>query len=301
MSTAAAVAPVTPKSPKRWQADIALAGVALIWGSTFIVVKQALGDISTIYFLTLRFWLASVFMLAMFARAFRRAGLPAFFGGLRGGMIAGLFLWSGYMLQTFGLKYTSAGNSGFLTGLYIVLVPLLSAMWFRRWPRRREFLGILAATCGLALMTFPSIDVHLRMNKGDLLTLGCALAFACHLLVLGHYSQRGLLEAVALGQIVCTAALSTISLSVEPPRVTWTSGLIFALLLTSLFATAIAFALQTWGQRFTTPSRTALIFALEPVFALVVAVVVGGEKLTWAGVGGGGAILAAILIVELGK
>jgi drug/metabolite transporter (DMT)-like permease len=150
-------------------------------------------------------------------------------------------------------------------------------------------------------MTFPSLDVHHRMNHGDVLTMGCALAFACHLLILGHYSQHGLFEAVALGQIVCTAALSTVSLIVEPPRAAWSSGLVFAILLTSLFATAIAFALQTWGQRYTTPSRTALIFALEPVFALAVAVLAGGEKLTWAGVGGGGAILAAILVVELGK
>jgi drug/metabolite transporter (DMT)-like permease len=278
-----------------------LAGVALVWGSTFVVVKQALGDMSTVYFLAVRFWLASVIMLAMFAGAFRRAGLRAVRTGLAGGMIAGLFLWLGYMLQTFGLKYTSAGNSGFLTGLYIVLVPLLSAAWYRRWPRRREFLGIVAATCGLVLMTYPSLDVHHHMNHGDTLTVGCAVAFACHLLVLGHYSQRGLFEAVALGQIICTAALSTVSLIAEPPRATWTGGLVFAIVLTSLFATAIAFALQTWGQRFTTPSRTALIFALEPVFALVAAVLVGGERFTWAGVGGGSAILAAILLVEIGK
>jgi drug/metabolite transporter (DMT)-like permease len=301
VSAAETVAPVAPKRPKRWHADLALAAVALVWGSTFVVVKQALGDISTIYFLALRFWLASAVMFVMFARAFRRAGMPAVIQGLRGGVTAGLFLCLGYILQTFGLKYTSAGNSGFLTGLYIVLVPLLSAAWYRRWPRRREFLGILAATCGLALMTFPSLDVHRQMNRGDLLTIGCALAFACHLLVLGHYSKHGLFEAVALGQIVCTAALSSLALTVEPPRVTWTAGLVFALLLTSIFATAVAFALQTWGQRFTTPSRTALIFALEPVFALVVAVLIGGEKLTWAGVGGGTAILAAILLVELGK
>jgi drug/metabolite transporter (DMT)-like permease len=301
VSAAEAVAPVTPKHPKRWHADLALALVALVWGSTFVVVKQALSDISTIYFLALRFWLASAVMFVMFARAFSRAGWRAFWGGLRGGVTAGLFLCLGYILQTFGLKYTSAGNSGFLTGLYIVLVPLLSAAWYRRWPRRKEFLGILAATCGLALMTFPSLDVHRQMNRGDLLTLGCALAFACHLLVLGHYSKHGLFEAVALGQIVCTATLSTLALTIEPPRVRWTGGLIFAILLTSVFATAIAFSLQTWGQRFTTPSRTALIFALEPVFALVVAVLVGGETLTWAGVGGGTAILAAILLVELGK
>jgi drug/metabolite transporter (DMT)-like permease len=301
VSAAEAVAPVTPKGPKRWHADLALAFVALVWGSTFVVVKQALADISIIYFLALRFWLASVLLFVMFAPAFRRAGLPAVLGGLRGGITAGLFLCLGYILQTFGLKYTSAGNSGFLTGLYIVLVPLLSAAWYRRWPRRKEFLGIIAATCGLALMTFPSLDIHRQMNRGDLLTLGCALAFACHLLVLGHYSKRGLFEAVALGQIVCTAVLSTFALTVEPPRAMWTGGLVFALLLTSVFATAVAFALQTWGQRFTTPSRTALIFALEPVFALVMAVLIGGEKLTWAGGGGGAAILVAILLVEFGK
>ncbi|MGC2661330.1 MAG: DMT family transporter [Bryobacteraceae bacterium] len=301
MSTAAAVAPVTSKRPKRWQADVALAVVALIWGSTFIVVKQALGDISTMYFLALRFWLASAIMLVIFARAFHRAGMRTVMTGLSGGMAVGLFLWLGYVLQTFGLRYTSAGNSGFLTGLYIVLVPVLSAAWYRAWPRRREVLGILAATCGLALMTFPSLDVHHRMNFGDLLTIGCAVAFACHLLTLGHYSRHGLLEAVALGQISCTAILSTGSLIVERPSAHWTPELVFAIVLTSVFATAVAFALQTWGQRFTSPSRTALIFALEPVFALVVAVAAGGEKLTWFSIGGGAAILTAILLVEFRK
>ena len=287
--------------PKSWQAALALAFVALVWGSTFVVVKEALGNISTVYFLAIRFWLAGAVMFAIFLPAFRRASLSAISTGLHGGITAGLFLWLGYILQTFGLKYTSAGNSGFLTGLYIVLVPLLSAAWHRRWPRRKEFLGIIAATCGLCLITFPSLDTHHRMNHGDVLTLGCALAFACHLLLLGHYSRHGLFEAVALGQIVCTAALSTLSLTLEPPRATWTGGLVFALLLTSVFATAVAFALQTWAQRFTTPSRTALIFALEPVFALVFAVVFGGERLTWAGAAGGTAILVAILVVELGK
>ena len=107
------------------------------------------------------------------------------------------------MLQTFGLKYTSAGNSGFLTGLYIVLVPLISASLYRRWPQTRELAGIAIATAGMVVMTLPGIDRHLHINRGDLLTIGCAVAFAFQLLLLGFYSQRELFQAVALGQIAC--------------------------------------------------------------------------------------------------
>ncbi len=205
------------KSPARWQADLVLALVALIWGTTFVVVKQALIEISTMYFLAVRFGLASACMLGMFLPAFRSAGLNAIWRGLRGGAVAGLFLWLGYVLQTFGLKYTSAGKSGFLTGLYIVLVPLISASVSRRWPQTRELLGIAVATAGMAFLTAPSLGRKFQLNRGDLLTLGCACAFAIHLLVLGYFSQRERFEAVALGQIVCAAGLSTISLGVEPP------------------------------------------------------------------------------------
>ncbi len=210
-----------------------------------------------------------------------------------------MFLWLGYVLQTFGLKYTTAGNSGFLTGLYIVLVPLISACVYKRWPQVPELVGIAIATAGMVLLTLPSLDRNLHMNRGDLLTVGCAVAFAFHLLVLGYYSQRERFEAVALGQIACAAVLSALTLEIEPPRAVWSGAVIFAVVLTSLFATALAFALQTWGQQYTTPTRTALIFALEPVFALVTAVLAGGEALTLAAVCGGGLILAGIMTVEL--
>lgn len=286
-------------TPSRWQADLALAVVALVWGTTFVVVKHALSDISTLYFLALRFSVASVCLLLMFLPAFRRAGRRQVSRGLKGGAIAGLFLWLGYVLQTMGLKYTTAGNSGFLTGLYIVLVPLISAAVYRRWPQLSELVGISIATSGMALLTVPSLHRGLQLNRGDLLTIGCAVAFAFHLLVLGYFSQRERFEAVALGQIACAAVLSTISLAIEGPVATWNGNVIFAILLTAIFATALAFALQTWGQQYTTPTRTALIFALEPVFALVTAVSVGGEKLTFAAVSGGALILGGILAVEL--
>jgi drug/metabolite transporter (DMT)-like permease len=271
--------------------------VALVWGCTFIVVKSALSEISTVYFLALRFAIASFCMAVLFIPSFRRAGRRTVLRGLRGGALAGICLWSGYMLQTYGLKYTSAGKSGFITGLYIVLVPILGAMIYRRIPQLSEIAGILAATAGLVLLTIPNLEV--RMNIGDLLTLACAVAFAFHLLVLGYYSQREQFEAVALGQILCAAVLSGLALWGEPPRAIWSGNVVFALVLTSVFATALAFALQTWGQKYTSATRTALIFALEPVFALATAIWVGGESVTVSGLIGAALILGGILLVEL--
>ncbi len=297
--TGAATEEALRTTPPRWQADLALAVVALVWGTTFVVVKRALTDISTLYFLAARFSVAGVCMLLIFLPSFLRAGKLAVFRGLRGGAIAGVFLWLGYVLQTFGLKYTTAGNSGFLTGLYIVLVPLLSAAVYRRWPQVTELIGIAVATAGMALLTVPSMQRGIQLNRGDLLTIACAVAFAIHLLVLGYFSQRERFEAVALGQIACAAVLSTLSLALQPPVARWNGNVIFAVLLTAIFATALAFALQTWGQQYTTATRTALIFALEPVFALATAVSVGGERLTLGEVSGGTLILAGILAVEL--
>jgi drug/metabolite transporter (DMT)-like permease len=150
----------------------------------------------------------------------------------------------------------------------------------------------------MVVMTLPSLE-RLSMNRGDLLTLACAVAFAFHLLTVGHYSRRYRTEALALGQIAFAAILSGLSLTFEPRRVIWSRAVWVAIILTALFATAAAFALQTWAQRYTTATRTALIFALEPVVALATAISVGGEALTLYAVGGGFLILAGILAVEL--
>jgi drug/metabolite transporter (DMT)-like permease len=285
--------------PPRWRADLALVLVALMWGATFVIVKRALTEISTFYFLAIRFTLASLCLLALFAGAFRAAGWNAVLRGLRGGAAAGVFLWLGYTLQTFGLKYTTAGKSGFLTGFYIVLVPPIAAVVFRKRPQWIEVAGILVATAGIFLLTLPSVQGEFHVNPGDLLTIGCAVAYAFHLLVLGYYSQRERFEAVTFGQIATTALLSAVALVLEPPKVVWGANVLFALVVTAVFATAVAFALQTWAQQYTTPTRTALIFALEPVFALAAAVLIGGEALTIGGLAGGALILAGILAVEL--
>lgn len=286
------------KQSIRWQADSALALVALTWGTTFVVVKQAISHISALYFLSLRFSLATICLLLLFLPAFRRMPRSKIYTGLRAGFITGLFLWSGYVLQTVGLHYTTAANSGFLTGLYIVLVPVIGAIAYRQTPNRREIAGLLLAFTGMLVMTAPAHNARFTMNRGDLLTIACAVAFAFHLLVLGRFSKREPVEAVALGQIACAALLSTAAMTIEKPVATWSIGVIAAIVLTAIFATALAFALQTWGQKHTTATRTALIFALEPVFALVTAVIFG-EPARWLAISGGALILIGILAVEL--
>jgi drug/metabolite transporter (DMT)-like permease len=292
------------EAPPRWKADLALALTALIWGTTFVTVKKAVANMSTMYFLALRFGFASACTALLFSARFRRsASHPAtrlqLWSGVRGGAIAGVLLWAGYALQTEGLKYTTAGNAGFITGFYIVLVPLMSAALYRRWPRAIELAGIVIATGGMIVLTLPSLSSGMHMNRGDLLTVACAVCYALHLLTLGYFSKRESFEALAFGQISATAVLSTLALMVEFPSAHWSLPLVLAILGTGFFATALTFALQSWGQRYTSATRAALIFSLEPVFALVTAVLVGGEMLTVYSVFGGCLILSGILLVEL--
>jgi drug/metabolite transporter (DMT)-like permease len=289
----------TKSAPAQPKADFALAFIALVWGATFVVVKGALTEISTLYFLALRFTLGSLCMLPMLIPVFRQEQHSTIWRGLRGGFITGAILWLGYTLQTFGLQYTTAGNSGFITSLYIVFVPMISAALYRRWPRAQELAGVAITGTGMVLLTLPSLHHNFHFNFGDLLTLGCAVSFAFHMLVLGYFSQRERFEAVALGQIACVALLSFAGLPWDPPRAHWSSGLVFAIVLTGLFATALAFIVQTWAQQYTSATRAALLFALEPVFALATAVFIGGEKTTGSALLGCGLILAGILTVEL--
>ncbi len=285
------------KPPSRIAADSALVGVALIWGSTFVLVKNALGDISTVLFLALRFSIAALVLWLTFRG--RGAHYPRDSKKeLRGGVIVGLFLFAGYLLQTAGLKLTTASQAGFVTGFYIVLVPLFGALVYRRSPQISELMGVAMATAGTAMMTLRS--ARFDIGRGDLLVLGCAVAFAFHILVLGHYSRQMSFETLSFYQIATCAALSLASFWwFETPRVVWSWAVIVALLVTSLLATALSFSVQSWAQQFTTPTRTALIFSLEPVFAWVTSFLAAGEVLSARAALGAILILAGILTVEL--
>ena len=289
-----------PPRPRRWQVDAALISIALIWGTTFVLVKEALDDISTLLFLTLRFSMATAALALLFGRRVRTdlRAHASVAPSIRGGLLAGAFLFAGYVLQTFGLKYTTASKAGFLTGLYIPLVPLLGAVVYKKFPQTAECIGVLCAFLGMALMTVQR-DIF-SIGSGDLLVVACALAYAFHILILGHFAQGASIPLLTVVQIATAALLGAATFWwAEPARVRWSPGVWLALGITSLLATAMAFALQTWAQQYSSPARTALIFSLEPVFALVTSFVLLGERLPGRGLAGAGLILGGILLVEL--
>ncbi len=278
---------------RRLKADLALIFVSLVWGSTFVLVKQALDSVSIILFLTLRFAIAA----AALAVLFRGRGSHSRREWTAGALV-GVFLFTGYCLQTTGLRYTTPSKAGFITGFYIVLVPIFSAAVYRRAPQVAELGGVALATTGMCLLTIPSL--RLEIGFGDLLVLGSAVAYAFHILVLGRFSAEMSYETLSVSQIATGALLGTISFWwLEKPHISFNASVIVALAVTSLLATAFAFAVQSWAQQFTTPTRTALIFALEPVFAWLTAYILTGEVLTPRGAAGAVLILAGVLLVEL--
>lgn len=282
--------------PSAWRADLALVFVTFIWGATFVVVKEALNDASTLVFLALRFTLATLALGLVFRPLPSKFARPARL--LKGGILAGTFLFAGYAFQTFGLKYTTASKSAFITGLSIVFVPLIAAAVERKVPRPAEWIGIAVATTGMGLMTLQGQS--LSISFGDMLTLGCAIAFAVHILVVGHFAPRIGFQALTLTQIATAAALSVATFSwAEPPVLRMSVSVVIAIMVTGLLATALAFSVQAWAQQYTTPIHTALIFSVEPVFAWGTSFLLSGELLSSRATAGAVLILLGILLVEL--
>lgn len=283
-------------SAPRGRAELAIVVTALLWGSTFVVVKAALQDVSTFLFLAIRFLTASILMLAVYRGRLSGPGSAAVMR--QGAVVAGTLLFLGYALQTMGLRLTTASKSAFLTAFYIVLVPLLSSLVKRSRPRAAELAGVAMACMGTILLTTGG-EVW-SFGVGDLLTIGCAIAFAAHMIAVEHYSRRMSYELLAVLQVAAVGAWSLLAMPVlETPRVVWSGRVVFALALTAVFATAVSFALYTWAQRHTTATRAALLFSLEPVFAGLTGWLAAGEAWTGRAMAGAGLILAGILTVEL--
>jgi drug/metabolite transporter (DMT)-like permease len=284
------------RATRRLRADLALIGNTLVWGTSFVIVKQAIQGVSPLLFLALRFSLATAALLLLYRAELRSQWRRP--GAIRAGIIVGCFLFCGFAFQTFGLRLTSPAKSGFLTGLSIPAVPLVSALVYRIRPRVTEIAGVVCATAGLALLTLQGEALGIR--RGDLLTLVCALSFAAHIVILGHYGGAVAFEMLAVMQVGTAAVLSLASFWwFEPPFIELRAGMLAAVAFTGLAATAVAFTVQAWAQQYTTATRTALIYALEPVFAWVTSFIVIGERLSVRAVFGALLILAGILLVEI--
>jgi drug/metabolite transporter (DMT)-like permease len=273
-------------------ADLALLSIAAIWGCSFVVVKDAVAAMPVLPFLAYRFVLATALVAWIFRR--RLAVLPR--AGWRAGVGMGAALTAGFVLQTFGIAATSAANAGFITGLAVVLTPLLGAWFFGTKAAWETWVGAGVATLGLFLLSGAGGS----FNQGDLLVLLSAFAFALHVLLTDRGVRDfapGALLALQLGTLALVAlgaAAAQGELVVPRGPALWA-----ALVGTALLASAGAFFLQTWAQRHSTPARTSLFLASEPVFAGFAAYLLAGERLTARGLVGAALIVAAMVSVEL--
>ncbi len=274
----------------RTRGELALVIAAILWGSTFVLIKDALADITPVLYLLVRFSISAVLLLAFVrSRPSRRMVI--------GGAITGVFVGIGMILQTYGLKYTTASNVGFLTSLYIPLVPFVAALVYQARTGWREGVAVVLATLGLSLLSFdPST---LEMNRGDLMTVAAAVMFSFQLVFVKRFGGEGDAVWMAWFQVFMTAAVSALAIGWEDTRVVWTQRLVFAMAITVIGATVIAYLLQAFGQKYTSATRAALIFALEPVFACIASYFWLGERLSARGWLGAVLVLLAVLVAEL--
>jgi drug/metabolite transporter (DMT)-like permease len=214
------------------------------------------------------------------------------------GLIIGIILFAGFTFQTTGLQYTTPSRSAFITGLYVIFTPLLLLLLGRRRPSIDSILGAVIATVGLHFLTNPGSG---GFGRGEFLTLLCAACFAAHLIAVDHYTRRHDPATLAFLQIAVVAALAIgPTVSIERIRFVPTGGLLIAVVVSSFLATALALHVLNRVQSWTTPTRAAVIFAAEPVYAGLTSWAVEGEILSGASLFGAVLILTGILTAELG-
>jgi drug/metabolite transporter (DMT)-like permease len=262
-----------------------LLAATVVWGWTFVLVKDAITQYPTLPFLELRFLLALLVMVALVRRLPTRRELKV-------GVIAGAVLAGGYLLQTFGLTTTSPGNAGLITGLFVVFTPLIDRL-FGVALHRRTLVAAVCALIGVAMLTGGPAGFGI----GDVLMVGAAIVIALHIVLLSRWSPGLQAAPLAMVQMGTSALIFTAGGS-------WTlrfpsAGVWFAIVITGVFASALAFYIQTWAQAHIDASRTALILATEPAWAVVASVALAGQRFGLVQALGAALVLAAIVGHEL--
>jgi len=269
-----------------------LTTVAAIWGSAFASMKGTLERLDVNSFLAWRFAIATLVLIAIRPSVLKKIDLPF----LKKGALLGLFLGSGYIFQSFGLTLTTVSNTGFITGLYVVLTPIVAAGILKKNITLIEWFAVFVATAGLALLSFNGFNFGL----GEFLVLMSALLFAMHIVGLGEWSKGLDTYALTVLQLGTCAVLTFIASLKSGFRAPPDSGVWFSIIYTALFATALAFIVQTWAQSFIAPSSVAVILAMEVVFAAGFGIFLLSEPLTLRiGLGGLLVIASMYLIILL--
>lgn len=295
-------------SNNKFFGEAAMLIVTLLWGATFVIVKESIQDISTMLFIALRFTIAGVFLIPIFLKLRKEFTKEVFIAG----SIIGLLLFSGFATQTVGLKFTTATKSGFLTGSAVIMVPFLQFFIEKRKPSAGAIIGVILVFIGILLLSSDSNSIFSifeefkeNFNTGDFLTLLCALSFAFYIIYIDVFTKRHNFWLLVIMQVGVTGALAFMFsffgsvAGLEKVRVEITNYLLFGLFYTSIFATLITTVLQTKYQKLITPTKAGIIFSLEPVFAAIFAFFLLNEKITNLGYVGAALIFAGLIISEL--
>ncbi|MEY4424849.1 MAG: hypothetical protein RJB56_476 [Actinomycetota bacterium] len=271
-------------------AAIALILVAVSWGAAFVLMKDAINAQPFYDFLATRFSIATLIMIAVRPQVLRALNAEM----LKKGFVLGLLLGGGYITQTIGLEMTTAAITGFVTGLYVVLTPLLAWLLLRETVERKVLIGVALATLGLGLISITGFSVEV----GQLWVVLCALLFAAHIIGLGKWSSGLNTYALTVVQLGVVSLVSWVGALVDGYQAPPNGDVWFAILFTAVFATAIAFFVQTWAQSHMDASRVAIILTSEVVFAAGIAVMVGQEELMLKTIIGGALMIASMLVAE---
>jgi drug/metabolite transporter (DMT)-like permease len=272
-------------------ATLTLLAMTACWGSTFFLIHDLVDRIPAVDFLAVRFAIASVAMLLLAPRAVARLSAEL----RRRALVLGGLYGVAQILQTIGLAHTPASVSGFITGMYVVCTPLLAALILRTRINALTWGAVLLAVSGLAVLTLDGLS----MGYGETLTLVAAVLYALHIVGLGAWSRPA--DAIGMSIVQCLVITAICFVAAVPDGITLPdrTGDWLAVLYMALFAGAAALLGQTWAQAHLSPTRSAIIMSMEPVFAAFFAVLLGGEALTARILVGGAMVLAAMLVVEL--
>lgn len=276
---------------KTLAADVSLLFVAFLWGGGFIATKYALESITPNYINFIRFFIAFICLSLIFHKKIGLINKSS----LKAGMIIGVFLYAGFILQTVGLQYTTASKQAFLTGTNVVMVPFL--YWLAKGKRPDKY-NVIAAIVAVFGIGFLSINSSFTINLGDGLTLLCAIFFASHIVSIACFATKHDPIVLTIVQFGTVAVLSLISSLIFEPMPSFTKTSTMGILYLAIFSTLICFAMQNVAQRYTSPEHTAIILCLESVFGSVMSCVILGEEFTFKMVIGSMAIFLAIITAE---
>lgn len=261
----------------------------MVWGFGFVVVKNSLDMVSPIEMLAFRFSIAALVLGAIFFRKLKQLSRKVVLEG----MVIGFLIFFGYLMQTVGIKYTTASKNAFLTTAYVVLVPFVQWLINHKKPNRYCIIGAFVAVVGIGLL---SLQGDLSMNLGDLLSVICGVGFALHMVYTDRFTEHHDPIVLAVLQMIFAALFSLIAVLVSDDggsKILFTTDVVISMLYLGALATAVGFLLQTMGQRYASPTTASLLLSLESVFGVVFSIVFLQERLT-------GKMIAGCVLIFIG-